>query len=283
MDVLINELSLDGQFDNENEFFDNFDQVLEVIKLLEVLHFSILKEYMLFNTHITNDYQLSDFLKLRNDKARKMKRILSKLAMNPPYGNDTQKHNCNEDNYLYEGKNICNTSLAESCERDKIILSFKHNNFFNTTFNMIKNNTNISIYNIINKIDFLLYLIENNQISPIEYCVSKFDISKLNFDNIEQGYGFDSLETTQQIKEFIEAFELFYRTPWNNISTSDGLKYKPYKPSSKKRDWFRYSDFSGYDIYKFRVTQTYRCFGYREKDTFFVLRFELDHKISDNG
>lgn len=283
MEVLINELSLDGQFNSENEFFDNFDQVLEIIKLLEVLHFSILKEYMLFNAPITYNYRFNDFLTLRNDRARKMKRVLSKLSQNPPYWNDTQKHDCNKDNYLYQSQDICNTSLAESCERDKMIVSFKHNYFLNTTCKVTKNSSNISIYNIINKIDFLFYLIEKNKIRPIEYCVSRFDRSKLSFDNIEQGYGFEILETAQQVKEFIEAFELFHKTTWNNILTSDGLEYKPYKPSSKKKNWFKNSDFSNYDIHKFRVTQKYRCFGYREKDTFFVLRFEIDHKISDNG
>ncbi len=283
MEVLINELSLDGQFNNENEFFDNFDHVLEVIKLLEVLHFSILKEYMLFNAPITHNYRFNDFLTLRNDRARKMKRVLSKLSQNPPYWNETQKHNCDKNNYLYQSQDICNTSLAESCERDKMVVSFKHSNFLSTTCNVTTNNSTISIYNIINKIDFLFYLIENNQITPIEYCISRFNTNKLNFNNIEQGYGFDLLETTQQVKEFIEAFELFYKTPWNNIVTSDGLEYKPYKPSSKKKNWFRNSDFSTHDIDKFRVTQKYRCFGYRQQDTFYVLRFEIDHKISDNG
>lgn len=45
MEVFVNELSLSGQFKNEDEFFDNLDKVLENIKILELLNFSILKEY----------------------------------------------------------------------------------------------------------------------------------------------------------------------------------------------------------------------------------------------
>lgn len=37
------------------------------------------------------------------------------------------------------------------------------------------------------------------------------------------------------------------------------------------------------DIFKFRVSEKIRCFGYREKDTFFVLRIDLEHKLSDKG
>lgn len=37
------------------------------------------------------------------------------------------------------------------------------------------------------------------------------------------------------------------------------------------------------NICKFRVSEKFRCFGYRKKDTFFVLRIDLEHKLSDKG
>ena len=71
---------------------------------------------------------------------------------------------------------------------------------------------------------------------------------------------------------------------WDNIMSSDGLEYKKYnKPNKRKKGWFREGTYKNTDIYKFRVTQEYRCFGYRTGDEFFVLRFEIDHSISDNG
>ncbi|RLA70977.1 MAG: hypothetical protein DRG24_06135 [Epsilonproteobacteria bacterium] len=69
---------------------------------------------------------------------------------------------------------------------------------------------------------------------------------------------------------------------WDDIKNSDGLEYKQYKPN-KKDDWFRKTIYSSKDIYKFRITQKYRCFGYRDMDKFFILRFEIDHKKSDKG
>ncbi len=69
---------------------------------------------------------------------------------------------------------------------------------------------------------------------------------------------------------------------WKDILLSDGLEYKQYKPN-RKNDWFRDNKYSKIDIYKFRVTQKYRCFGYRKGDVFHILRFEVDHKISDKG
>lgn len=285
MEILLNELSLSGQFKDENEFFDSFDITLEIIKLIDKLDFSLAKEAMFFNVAVTSKYKLSDFLRLKTDRAKRMKRFLAKLSQNPPYWNETQKHIIT-DNYTFKDTNILNTSLAESCERDKIILSFEHTKFKEAELEIKKNNSPINIYNIINQTYFLEYLLSNNKIDLLIYCKLKFKDTNLNFSNIEDKYGFDSLDNIEQEEAFILAFHGFSKMTWENIIKSDGLEYKQYnKPNKKKIGWFNdiYSPYKNTDIYKFRVTQTYRCFGYRENDTFYVLRFEIDHKISDNG
>lgn len=282
MEILLNELSLNGQFRNEDEFFDNLDKVLENIKVLEILNFSILKEYSLFNSKVTDNYKFIDFLKIGTDRARKFKSVLAKLAQNPPFWNTEQRHNCLKDKYIFNEVNICGSSLAESSQRDRIILSFNHDNFKYPWCTIYKNSSEINIYNIITKDSFLEYLIEKSLINPLSYCQSKYTYSKLNFDLINEGFGFDSLETPQQIKEFLNSFELFHRGSWEEILKSDGFEFKPYSPS-KKDNWFRNTDFKERKIYKFRVSQKYRCFGYRYKEIFFILRFEISHEISDNG
>jgi hypothetical protein len=283
LEILINELSLSGQFKDENDFFDSFDITLEIIKLIDILSFSLAKESMFFNVDVTPQYKLSDFLRLRTDRAKRMKRFLAKLSQNPPYWNETQKH-CVSDKYYFNAKNISNTSLAESCERDKIVLSFKHFNFQEIDLEIKKNNSFISIYNLVDKSNFLETLLFSKTIEPLKYCQIKFENSNLDFSKIENGYGFDSLDNKEQEEAFLLAFNGFSKMSWEDIIKSDGLEYKQYsKP--KKQGWFLRNKglYSNIDIYKFRVTQKYRCFGYREKDKFFVLRFEIDHKISDNG
>lgn len=273
MEVLLNERSLTGQFKDEDEFFDSFDTVLKNIKLLDILNFSLAKDYMFFDVAITPKYKLGDFLKLRTDKAKKMKRFLVKLANNPPFWNEIQKHDCANDSYTYNGIDIGNSSLAESCERDKIILSFLHNDFLNHNISIQKNMINTPIYNLIDKDSFLDYLLLISEIEALSYCNLKFKNSNLNFSKLENEYSFDILSTQQQIDEFIDSFKQFSTMSWHNIMNSDGLQYKRYNGTEFNID----------NIYKFRVTQKYRCFGYREQDEFFVLRFEIDHKISDNG
>jgi len=272
MEILINELSLSGQFKDENEFLDSFDNILEIIKLIDKLSFILLKEYSFFQAKITTTLMLNDFLKLRTDRARKMKQFILKLSNNPPYWNETKKHNCSSNKYLLNNNDICNTSLAESCERDRTILSFAHSDFLNTDIEIQKDSNSIKIYNFIDKYHFLDYLLSTSQIEPLKYCQIKFKNSNLNFSLLDDIYGFNILNSSQQ-KEFINTFHSFSKMSWENIVSSDGLQYKRYKGNEFKQQI----------IYKFRVTQKYRCFGYRQDNEFFVLRFEIDHKISDNG
>jgi hypothetical protein len=273
MEVLLNELSLTGQFKDEDDFFNNFDSILEIIKLLDILNFSIAKEYMFFDVAITSQYKLDDFLKLRTDRAKRMKRFLAKLIQNKPFWNEIQKHDCANHNYVFNGLDICNSSLAESCERDKTVLSFLHNDFLDDNISVKKNMMNIDIYNIVDRNKFLEYLLLIDKIEAFLYCNLKFKNSNLNFSKLENEYGFDLLLNKQQVDEFIDSFKQFSMMSWQNIMSSDGLQYKKYNGT----------EFKSENIYKFRVTQKYRCFGYREKDEFFVLRFEIDHKMSDNG
>ena len=170
MEVLLNELSLVGQFKDENDFFNNFDSVLEIIKLLDILKFSIAKEYMFFDVDVTSKYKLGDFLRLRTDRAKRMKRFLAKLAQNPPFWNEIQKHDCTNDSYMFNGTDICNSSLAESCERDKTVLSFLHNDFLDDNLSIQKNMLNIDIYNIISRNNFLEHLLLIGEIEAFVYC-----------------------------------------------------------------------------------------------------------------
>lgn len=281
MEILINELSLNGQFDTEDKFLDNLQDILRIFKLIEISDFTLLKNSMLFDVKITSNYKMVELLTLKTDKIRKLKSFIVKLSHNPPFWDSDKKQHFS-DTYQYKSKNVCNTSLAESCERDKMILSFEHSDFSEDICTIQKNSESLNIFNVVNSNKFLEYLFLNKLINCLQYCQNKFKNSKLNFEEINDGFGFDSLKTFQQEKEFLDAFELFDKMDWSNIFESDGLEYKQYKPSRSK-NWFKGTKFENINIYKFRVTQKYRCFGYRNGDIFYILRFEIDHKISDNG
>lgn len=282
MEILLNELSLTGQFRDENDFFDNLDSILKNINFIDKMNFLLLKKSDFFDSQITSSLKLMDLLKLKTDRSRKFKSSLLKLSQTPPFWDIEVKHNCEENSYIFNKNNVCMTSLAEACERDRVVLSFSHKEYNEDTITIYKDTECINLFNLINQTIFLDYLFKNSLIEPLKYCKYKFKNSKLSFEDINDGFNFDSLETEQQVKEFIEAFILFDKATWDDILKSDGFKYKSYSPN-KKNNWFKDTESENKNIFKFRVNKKYRCFGYRDKDIFYVLRFEVDHKISDNG
>ncbi|MEA1956039.1 MAG: hypothetical protein U9N02_06055, partial [Campylobacterota bacterium] len=193
MDVLINELSLDGQFLDKDNFLDNLEEVLISIKLLNSLEITLLKNYTFFDSNITREYNFSELTKSKDSRIRRLKSYLLKLSNNPPFWNETQIHSCINDKYIYNSKNICNTSLAESSQRDKFILSFNHNNYLGEKIKIQKNDDNLELYNIMENDKFLDYLLIKEIITPLEFCVNRYKKSNLDFSKIEEGYGFDIL------------------------------------------------------------------------------------------
>lgn len=282
MDVLINELSLDGQFRDKDEFLDNLETILPFIKIIEYLDINLLKNYTFFSSKIINDYIFSDIVKSKDDRIRKIKSFLLKLSNYPPYWNDDKIHSC-DDEYLYLGKNICDTSLAESSQRDKIILSFRQDDYIDEQFEIRKNEDDIGIYNIVENDNFLDYLLLKNEITPLNFCLCRYKNKNLDFSLLENDFGFDILNANQ-IREYLKSFDEFSKMSWIDIQQSDGLEYKKYnKPKPRIKGWFRKGAYANTEIYKFRITQEYRCFGYRKDNAFYVLRFEIDHEISDKG
>lgn len=276
MDILINELSLDGQFTDENDFLNSLEKILPIIKIIDNLEFVLFKNNLFFDSNVTATKKFTDIAYLKDDRVRRVKSFLVKLSTTPPYWNDTQIHNCS-DKYFYNSKDVCDTSLAETYERDKIVLSFNHINFLTEWLSIQKNGLNSDIYNILDRNDFLNYLQSIKQIDILNFCKEKFKNSNLNFDFLDNNYGFDILNTHQQ-REFLDTFNIFIQLDWHGILSHSKLYYKQYKGTE--------INYQNKTIDKFRVTgtsNTNRCFGYRENNTFYILRFECNHSLSDNG
>lgn len=96
------------------------------------------------------------------------------------------------------------------------------------------------------------------------------DFSKINIKK-----GFDLLTNDSDKNLFLDAFRKFNELDWTQIHVDDALDYKKYNNS--KQYFSRIPN----TIYKFRASEKYRCFGYVEERVFYVLRFDLSHKLSD--
>ncbi len=276
MDVVLNELSLDAQYATETMFLDDLQKVVKITTLFEKLQgIVLLKNQNLWNSKITTTKTLQQLLYIKgNPLLTKLRANLLKLTSNPPYWEEDRRHNCEENTYLYRNNDICNSGIAESVERDRSILSFTHDVFQDTSLLVHKNDSDVCIDNFLNFKSTLLSLLKTGAIDENSFCKYYFHETNLDFVLLNDARGFSQFGSLEK-KQFIEQFKLFSKMDWDEIVSSDGLQYKRYENTLV--------GFETKNIYKFRVSQLYRCYGFRVDDVFYVVHLEVDHTLSDRG
>lgn len=150
MELLLNELSLSGQFASIDHFVEH--GVLNVLQVFTELHDEdrVLKKYDFYSYQVTPSKSIHDVLtgsvSRTYDKLRKFKIHLSQV-FDSPYWEEDQRHNANSE-YSFGAVSVSSTSLAEACERDRIIISFIHENFGNTPIAVKRRAEDIAIDNL---------------------------------------------------------------------------------------------------------------------------------------
>lgn len=277
MTVFINELSLDGQFENLTEFKDNLNSINFICRQFLKFNEDIKLSDALYNCPVVENILFSTLLvQARQDELTVFKQLLTKAKF---WNYETFLHS-SEDEYIcsYTSQKT-GYSLAEACESDKKIVSFLHRNFSVNELEILKNKEKITLLNYFKyDNDFLDKLYEQGVYNSREdeFLRIRF-LNRINFSELEEDFGTKMLNDAQ-LKLFINAFKIFDTMEFAQIEGSDGLKYKKYNGN-----WFNNQKYNGLNIMKFRVSSCYRCFGYRKNNTFMALRFEIDHKISDDG
>jgi hypothetical protein len=276
--VLFNELSLTGQFSNQDDFVKNgllpFVGVLKEMKGFSTL---LLKKSDVWGKMITPTITLHSLLInnafRKHDEVRRLKLAIVDLT-NEPFWDSDCKQDANS-TYLLDGADICGSSPAEACERDKVVVSFVSSSASIDPLNVIRNGINIPLLNLICSGKLTEILWANDQISFESYLKARFSGGKLDFSRVDDKMGFLGIQTSEQ-SLFLDTFRKFEKLPWDQIHTDKGLDYKEYHETIS----MSYRDVK---TYKFRASQKFRCHGYREKDSFVVIGFETDHKLSDRG
>lgn len=276
MEILLNELSLDGQFESAESFaISAIPPILGLFKIIDSKDL-IYKNYEFYSRKVTSTENIHEVLTGTSsrtlDEIRRFKSYLANL-FEEPYWESDQKHS-SVNTYSLFNNNVNNTSIAEACERDKAVISFAHPFYLTKKLNVFKDEEEISIHNLSEANDYLNSCLEENLIDFADYCAKKFNgKTKLNFSNFTQKESFGLLHKENE-SVFLEAFQKFDNLSWQEIIVDDGLDYKAYD----KKIFYKEVEFNKY---KFRVTKKFRCFGYVESSVFYVLCFDLTHKLSD--
>jgi len=278
-EILINELSLNGQFNSVYEFIEDalikFNALLNEIKGPNVL---LYKNHLFYESKITGDTTIYNILvgaiSRQYDEIRKMKSGLVCL-FEEPYWENNQKHSP-DILYMFMGNCVTGQSLAEACERDRIVISFIHPDFSSESLLILKENAEIKLDNFVNRIDYIEAAYKKNIISCGEYCQKKFKGGKLDFSKINLKESFNLLSKEEE-SLLIDGFRKFTELTWPQIFVDDALEFKEYKDNKN------YFKLLNKKIHKFRISRKYRCFGYVDQGIFYVLLFDLTHVLSDNG
>jgi len=283
MEILINELSLSGQFNSVEHFvMAGLKPFIKVINDIDYQYHSLYKKSDFFQSKVTQQYTIHDIIigttSRQYDEIRKFKSQLMMKLFDNPYWENNRKHFSNNV-YLYNGKDIYDSSLAEASERDKIIVSFCHNDFQSEQLSVYKDNAEIKIDNLIKQGFFTQIPYDRCRcfISFENYCREKFKNSNLNFDNIDKKEGFSLIKTKEEEGILCEKFDTFSKLTWEEIRASKGLEYRKYDYDYEKKHFKNTNEKIDY----FKLSGKDRCYGYRKDDVFFVLGFDFEHRKSE--
>ncbi len=287
MDILLNELSLHSQFENIDDFLDNsFSRFVRIFHFLNKIENPLLKNYNFYNCQITDNesfYSLVTNRKLNriSDSVRKYKTLLDKIP-NEPYWEANQQQDINS-KYFWNNEDVSGSSIAESYAREAILISFCPSRIITNPLVVTQADNKKEISNYTDNSKLVEFLYANKHISFSQYCNEHFKDTKLNFEYINTEKSFNSIQTVDDESEFLNSFNLFCNMTWQSIIEQGGKgKNKvglAYQQHHNQDDFASYN--ISYSIDKFRCSKRYRAFGYRKGNVFYLLEFDLTHKLSD--
>lgn len=278
MQVLLNELSLTGQFSDQDTFIRNgLHPFVGVLKEMEGFPTLLLKKSDVWGQMITPTITLHALLInnafRKSDEVRRLKTTIDHLTKEPFWDSDSKQ---NENvTYLLDGINIRGSSPAEACERDKVLVSFVSSSVSLNPLNIMRNGINEPLLNLTCAGKFTEFLWNKNKISFESYLKVRFSGGKLDFSKVDEKIGNSEIESSDQ-SLFLDTFRKFEELTWDQIHADKGLDYKEFHENISQ-------SYRNVKTYKFRVSQKFRCHGYRENNSFVVIAFETDHKLSDRG
>lgn len=278
-EILLNEKSLDGQFENMEDFYKTLPVMSRNLKILRENSVVLQKHSTLYQQKITKDISLIDLQNQKGfieptqrDQVKMWKRQMSALINTPPFwdGEGGERRN----------------SILEAAKRSEDMLSFSHDQYRDKILSVTCDDGIHEVRSAVSTEFLAEGMYQKGYISRTEYIRQRYQEGRVRTCYLDrESDSVEALEKTE-LEELITGLERFNSAlSWDSIVADRFFYYKRYQPSSTKYDVFVNGQFANKNIYKFRCGEhsQVRCFGYREEEQFFVLRIERDHSISDHG
>lgn len=218
MEYVLNEFSIDEQFDDVDDFLDSLQGVtLPVLKKLHEKDINLLKSNDIYSCKVTKDKTFYEMLQSRNyPEINRIKSLLAQLFLDNPYWDYDSK--CKEEsiyicNFTKSTNNYC---IAEALERNNSLLSFEHDSFKSSNVEIIKDGKINNVANIYNKESLLEELLYSKYIMYNQYLCDKYK-------NI---ITFCVINNKNYFEEFVAENSLSEEDVYNIIKDVESLIYK---------------------------------------------------------
>ena len=290
MDFILNEESLNGQFDTISSFLESLSSNIRCFTLIHrEPENNIYKISDFYKCYITPDKQILD-LKSEpcSDELMRFQMLLDEEIHTFPYWDDAPEHDIYQ-TYYWNGKNVSATAIAEAAKRMAPLLSFRSDSFTDCLLDVSLYTENTSAHSEL----FQIASVYSPQYLAVHFSASLKlcgdDLLKIRYENtridcsfLDRKFGSSILEIHEYHLLITSLDKFIQHHSWYDIEKDDGLEYKKYSPSPKN-DWFKNTPYYNQTIMKIRFSDVLRAYGYRHNDRFRLLLFERDHKKSDKG
>lgn len=280
MEFILNDESLCGQFDKISDFLESLRQNIKCFQIINNSEENkIYKTFKFYENKVTKSDKLLDLKKYNDDELVSFLIQLDEIIYENPYWDNDFKQDLSE-NYTYKDKDINCTSIAEAAENKIPLLSFRYEEFMDKELDVYKGKECIKIQSIYTPKYLTEKFGKELKMNRIDRLRTMYNNTRIDCSLLSQDCGINELEESE-FELLIGTLDKFINhASWESIATDDGLEYKKYHNTSNNSPFWRYKDKT---IMKFRFSSVMRVFGYRRGDRFRVIRFERDHRLSDNG
>lgn len=180
MEIILNELSLDGQFTSDDEFAKCLrESIIPVMIIIEETGQALLKSQRLYQCMVTGGSCIHDYLRMSNQtEFTTLKRFLVSLMSREPFWENDSKYEVAM-NYDYPGKCQEPNAITEAMDRRGMLLSFSGTAYDKeSTIQTKKGEEIIHIFNVLSPKGMLRCLVEKSG-KWITYAVERYPISAM--------------------------------------------------------------------------------------------------------
>lgn len=202
MSVIINDFSLDGQFNEIETFIESlFDNTIPMLDILESLNIQMLSSYSIYDLKVTENVKLYDIIKIKGvPEIVKFKKQLNELFFDEPFW---ESEPLSDNNSVYEcefSNKINKYCLAEAFERKNPVLSFEHKNFKQSIISIKKDGADNKVDNLYNKENLIENFRETGIIDSLKYLLLKHNLKDSFGLSLRKNY-FNDLSQDANLKE----------------------------------------------------------------------------------